>query len=130
MKKLAHIALVVDDYDKAIAYYTNVLGFQLIQDEVLSESKRWVLVSPGDGSCQLLLARAVGQFQEQAIGNQSGGRVFLFLHTDTFLQDYERLLSHQVEIVRQPEEMPYGQVLVFRDMYGNLWDLIGKTQIQ
>lgn len=130
MKKLAHIALVVDDYDKAIAYYTNVLGFQLIQDEVLSESKRWVLVSPGDGSCQLLLARAVGQVQEQAIGNQSGGRVFLFLHTDTFLQDYERLVSHQVEIVRQPEEMPYGQVLVFRDMYGNLWDLIGKTQIQ
>ncbi len=130
MKKLAHIALVVDDYDKAIAYYTNVLGFQLIQDEVLSESKRWVLVSPGDGSCQLLLARAVGQVQEQAIGNQSGGRVFLFLHTDTFQQDYERLLSHQVEIVRQPEAMPYGQVLVFRDMYGNLWDLIGKTQIQ
>lgn len=130
MKKLAHIALVVDDYDKAIAYYTNVLGFQLIQDEVLSKSKRWVLVSPGDGSCQLLLARAVGQVQEQAIGNQSGGRVFLFLHTDTFLQDYERLVSHQVEIVRQPEEMPYGQVLVFRDMYGNLWDLIGKTQIQ
>lgn len=130
MKKLAHIALVVDDYDKAIAYYTNVLGFQLIQDEVLSESKRWVLVSPGDGSCQLLLARAVGQVQEQAIGNQSGGRVFLFLHTDTFQQDYERLLSHQVEIVRQPEELPYGQVLVFRDMYGNLWDLIGKTQIQ
>ena len=130
MKKLAHIALVVDDYDKAIAYYTNVLGFQLIQDEVLSESKRWVLVSPGDGSCQLLLARAVGQVQEQAIGNQSGGRVFLFLHTDTFQQDYERLLSHQVEIVRQPEAMTYGQVLVFRDMYGNLWDLIGKTQIQ
>jgi catechol 2,3-dioxygenase-like lactoylglutathione lyase family enzyme len=130
MKKLAHIALVVDDYDKAIAYYTNVLGFQLIQDEELSESKRWVLVSPGDGSCQLLLARAVGQVQEQAIGNQSGGRVFLFLHTDTFQQDYERLLSHQVEIVRQPEAMPYGQVLVFRDMYGNLWDLIGKTQIQ
>ena len=130
MKKLAHIALVVDDYDKAIAYYTNVLGFQLIQDEVLSESKRWVLVSPGDGSCQLLLARAVGQVQEQAIGNQSGGRVFLFLHTDTFQQDYERLLSHQVEVVRQPEAMPYGQVLVFRDMYGNLWDLIGKTQIQ
>lgn len=129
MKKLAHIALVVDDYDKAIAYYTNVIGFQLIQDDVLSESKRWVLVSPGDGSCQLLLARAVGQVQEQAIGNQSGGRVFLFLHTDTFQQDYERLLSHQVEIVRQPEEMPYGQVLVFRDMYGNLWDLIGKTQI-
>ena len=130
MKKLAHIALVVDDYDKAIAYYTNVLGFQLIQDDVLSESKRWVLVSPGDGSCQLLLARAVGPVQEQAIGNQSGGRVFLFLHTDTFQQDYERLLSHQVEIVRQPEDMPYGRVLVFRDHYGNLWDLIGKDNLQ
>jgi catechol 2,3-dioxygenase-like lactoylglutathione lyase family enzyme len=130
MKKLAHIALVVDDYDKAIAYYTNILGFQLIQDDVLSESKRWVLVSPGDGSCQLLLARAVGPVQEQAIGNQSGGRVFLFLHTDTFQLDYERLLSHQVEIVRQPEEMPYGRVLVFKDYYGNLWDLIGKDNLQ
>ena len=99
MKKLAHIALVVDDYDKAIAYYTGVLGFELIQDETLSETKRWVLVSPGDGSCQLLLARAVGPLQEQAVGNQTGGRVFLFLHTDTFQQDYDRLLAHHVEIV-------------------------------
>jgi catechol 2,3-dioxygenase-like lactoylglutathione lyase family enzyme len=130
MKKLAHIALVVDDYDKAIAYYTGVLGFELIQDETLSETKRWVLVSPGDGSCQLLLARAVGQLQEQAVGNQTGGRVFLFLHTDTFQQDYDRLLEHHVEIVRPPEEMPYGRVLVFRDIYGNLWDLIGKEVIQ
>ena len=130
MKKLAHIALVVDDYDKAIAYYTGVLGFELIQDETLSETKRWVLVSPGDGSCQLLLARAVGPLQEQAVGNQTGGRVFLFLHTDTFQQDYDRLLEHHVEIVRPPEEMPYGRVLVFRDIYGNLWDLIGKEIIQ
>jgi catechol 2,3-dioxygenase-like lactoylglutathione lyase family enzyme len=130
MKKLAHIALVVDDYDKAIAYYTGVLGFELIQDETLSETKRWVLVSPGDGSCQLLLARAVGPLQEQAVGNQTGGRVFLFLHTDTFQQDYDRLLAHHVEIVRPPEEMPYGRVLVFRDIYGNLWDLIGKEVIQ
>jgi catechol 2,3-dioxygenase-like lactoylglutathione lyase family enzyme len=130
MKKLAHIALVVDDYDKAIAYYTGVLGFELIQDETLSETKRWVLVSPGDGSCQLLLARAVGPLQEQAVGNQTGGRVFLFLHTDTFQQDYDRLLEHHVEIVRPPEEMPYGRVLVFRDIYGNLWDLIGKELIQ
>ena len=130
MKKLAHIALVVDDYDKAIAYYTGVLGFELIQHETLSETKRWVLVSPGDGSCQLLLARAVGPLQEQAVGNQTGGRVFLFLHTDTFQQDYDRLLEHHVEIVRPPEEMPYGRVLVFRDIYGNLWDLIGKEVIQ
>jgi catechol 2,3-dioxygenase-like lactoylglutathione lyase family enzyme len=121
---------VVDDYDKAIAYYTGVLGFELIQDETLSETKRWVLVSPGDGSCQLLLARAVGPLQEQAVGNQTGGRVFLFLHTDTFQQDYDRLLEHHVEIVRPPEEMPYGRVLVFRDIYGNLWDLIGKEVIQ
>jgi catechol 2,3-dioxygenase-like lactoylglutathione lyase family enzyme len=130
MKKLAHIALVVDDYDKAIAYYTGVLGFELIQDETLSETKRWVLVSPGDGSCQLLLAKAASAVQEQAIGNQSGGRVFLFLHTDTFDEDYARLLSHQVEIVRAPEVMPYGKVLVFKDLYGNLWDLIGKEVIQ
>jgi catechol 2,3-dioxygenase-like lactoylglutathione lyase family enzyme len=130
MKKLAHIALVVDDYDKAIAYYTGVLGFELIQDEALSETKRWVLVSPGDGSCQLLLAKAASAVQEQAIGNQSGGRVFLFLHTDTFDEDYARLLSHQVEIVRVPEVMPYGKVLVFKDLYGNLWDLIGKEVIQ
>ena len=129
MKKLAHIALVVDDYDKAIAYYTGVLGFELIQDEALSETKRWVLVSPGDGSCQLLLAKAASAVQEQAIGNQSGGRVFLFLHTDTFDEDYARLLSHQVEIVRAPEVMPYGKVLVFKDLYGNLWDLIGKEVI-
>jgi catechol 2,3-dioxygenase-like lactoylglutathione lyase family enzyme len=127
---LAHVAIVVDDYDKAIAYYTGVLGFELIQDETLSETKRWVLVSPGDGSCQLLLARAVGPLQEQAVGNQTGGRVFLFLHTDTFQQDYDRLLEHHVEIVRPPEEMPYGRVLVFRDIYGNLWDLIGKEVIQ
>lgn len=124
MKKLAHIAIVVDDYDKAIQYYTTVLGFDLIHDEVLSETKRWVLVSPGEGSCQLLLAKAATEVQQQAIGNQSGGRVFLFLHTDSFDEDHARLLQHGVEIVRQPEEMAYGKVLVFKDLYGNLWDLI------
>jgi catechol 2,3-dioxygenase-like lactoylglutathione lyase family enzyme len=130
MKKLAHMALVVDDYDRAIGYYTQVLGFTLVHDEVLSETKRWVLVSPGDGSCQLLLAKAASTIQEQAIGNQSGGRVFLFLHTNTFDEDHARLLAHQVEIVRPPEVMPYGKVLVFKDLYGNLWDLIGKEVIQ
>jgi catechol 2,3-dioxygenase-like lactoylglutathione lyase family enzyme len=129
MKKLAHMALVVDDYDRAIGYYTQVLGFTLVHDEVLSETKRWVLVSPGQGSCQLLLAKAASAIQEQAIGNQSGGRVFLFLHTDTFDEDHARLLAHQVEIVRPPEVMPYGKVLVFKDLYGNLWDLIGKEGI-
>ena len=129
MKKLAHIAIVVDDYDKAIQYYTTVLGFDLVHDEVLSETKRWVLVSPGEGSCQLLLAKAATEVQQQAIGNQSGGRVFLFLHTDSFDEDHARLTSHGVEIVREPEQMPYGKVLVFRDTYGNLWDLIGKDSI-
>jgi len=124
------MALVVDDYDRAIGYYTQVLGFTLVHDEVLSETKRWVLVSPGDGSCQLLLAKAASTIQEQAIGNQSGGRVFLFLHTNTFDEDHARLLAHQVEIVRPPEVMPYGKVLVFKDLYGNLWDLIGKEVIQ
>ena len=123
------MALVVDDYDRAIGYYTQVLGFTLVHDEVLSEIKRWVLVSPGQGSCQLLLAKAASAGQEQAIGNQSGGRVFLFLHTDTFDEDHARLLFHQVEIVRPPEVMPYGKVLVFKDLYGNLWDLIGKEII-
>ncbi len=123
------MALVVDDYDRAIGYYTQVLGFTLVHDEVLSETKRWVLVSPGAGSCQLLLAKAASAIQEQAIGNQSGGRVFLFLHTDTFDEDHARLLAHQVEIVRPPEVMPYCKVLVFKDLYGNLWDLIGKEVI-
>lgn len=129
MKKLAHIALVVDDYDKAIEYYTRVLKFELIHDEVLSETKRWVLVSPGSGSCQLLLAKASGDQQTAAIGNQSGGRVFLFLHTDDFENEYQYLLDHRVEIVREPESMPYGKVLVFKDLYGNLWDLIGKKSL-
>jgi catechol 2,3-dioxygenase-like lactoylglutathione lyase family enzyme len=129
MKKLAHIAIVVDDYDKAIQYYTTVLGFDLIHDEVLSETKRWVLVSPGEGSCQLLLARAASDVQQQAIGNQSGGRVFLFLHTDHFDENHARLLQHGVEIVRGVEQMTYGKVLVFRDIYGNLWDLIGKDSL-
>jgi len=124
MKRLTHMALVVDDYDRAIQYYTTVLGFTLVQDEALSETKRWVLVSPGEGSCQLLLARAATEVQQQAIGNQSGDRVFLFLHTDDLDTDHERLLKHGVEIVRGPVQEPYGKVLVFKDLYGNLWDLI------
>lgn len=129
MKKLAHIALVVDEYDKAIEYYTRVLKFELIHDEVLSETKRWVLVSPGSGSCQLLLAKASTNQQTAAIGNQTGGRVFLFLHTDDFEKEYQNLKDNRVEIVREPELMPYGKVLVFKDLYGNLWDLIGKERL-
>ena len=129
MKKLAHIAIVVTNYDEAIDYYTKVLGFELIEDEQLSETKRWVLVTPSKDSCQILLAQAATESQKHAVGNQTGGRVFLFLHTDDFEGDYQNLLNHQVEIVREPEIMPYGKVCVFRDLYGNLWDLIGKEFI-
>lgn len=124
MKKLAHIAIVVDDYDKAIQHYTKELGFKLVQDEVISDTKRWVLVSPGEGSCQLLLAKATTEDQKKAIGNQSGGRVFLFLHTDSFEEDHTRLLQYGLQIINGPQQMPYGKALVFKDRYGNLWDLI------
>lgn len=124
MKKLAHIAIVVDDYDKAIQHYTKELGFKLVQDEVISDTKRWVLVSPGEGSCQLLLAKATTEDQKKAIGNQSGGRVFLFLHTDSFEEDHTRLLQYGLQIINGPQQMPYRKALVFKDRYGNLWDLI------
>ncbi|WP_341227219.1 VOC family protein [uncultured Arcticibacterium sp.] len=122
---LNQIALVVADYDDAIQYYTNVLDFELLEDTVLSETKRWVTVSPkGENSCRLLLAKASNEEQLKAIGNQTGGRVFLFLYTDNFEVQYEKLMKHQVKITRGPIEEPYGKVLVFEDVYGNLWDLI------
>jgi catechol 2,3-dioxygenase-like lactoylglutathione lyase family enzyme len=125
--KLAHIALVVRDYDEAIAFYTQKLHFRLVEDTPLSPIKRWVIVEPpgGEGSCQLLLAKAVGEEQESRIGNQTGGRVFLFLHTDDFQRDYENLLAQGIQIVRPPSVEAYGTVCVFADLYGNLWDLIG-----
>ncbi len=124
---LMHIALVVKDYDEAIQYYTQVLQFELLEDTQLSASKRWVLVRPKNSNgCALLLARAATSEQEKFIGNQSGGRVFLFLHTDSFEADYRNLLEHRVKIVREPVVETWGKVLVFEDLYGNLWDLIGK----
>ncbi|TAH41909.1 MAG: VOC family protein [Bacteroidetes bacterium] len=124
-QRLAHIAIIVDDYDKAILYYTNVLNFELIEDTVLSITKRWVLVKPsGSGTCSLLLAKAVGEEQKRFIGNQSGGRVFLFLHTDDFQKDYQMLINRKVEIVKEASEQEHGTVAVFKDIYGNLWDLI------
>lgn len=126
-QQLAHIALVIDDYDKAIDYYTRVLNFKLMEDTVLSPMKRWVLVAPkGSGTCSLLLAKAVGVEQENRIGNQAGGRVFLFLHTDDFQRDYDHLIKNNVQFVREPAEEVYGKVAVFKDIYGNLWDLIEK----
>ena len=121
---LAHVAIVVDDYDKAIDHYTRQLGFSLTEDTRLSETKRWVLVTPPGSACSLLLAQASTEEQKLHIGNQTGGRVFLFLHTDDFDRDYQLLLEHQIEIVREASVEPHGKVAVFKDMYGNLWDLI------
>jgi catechol 2,3-dioxygenase-like lactoylglutathione lyase family enzyme len=126
-QSLAHIALVVRNYDEAIAWYTGVLGFTLVADYALDEVKRWVLVAPpgaGENGAALLLARAATQEQEAFIGNQSGGRVFLFLHTDDFWRDYRGLTAKGVRFVRPPAEQPYGTVAVFEDLYGNLWDLV------
>ena len=124
--RLMHIALVVADYDEAIAWYTEKLGFTLVEDTVLSDVKRWVLVQPsGEGSCQLLLAKAATEEQKSRVGNQTGGRVFLFLHTDDFDRDHANLIAQGITIVRGPSEEEYGKVLVFADLYGNLWDLIG-----
>ena len=125
-QRLMHIALVVADYDEAINWYTQKLGFHLIEDTTLSEVKRWVLIQPpGEGSCQLLLAKAATEEQKSRVGNQTGGRVFLFLHTDDFERDHENLLQKGITIVRGASEEEYGKVLVFEDLYGNLWDLIG-----
>jgi catechol 2,3-dioxygenase-like lactoylglutathione lyase family enzyme len=125
-QRLMHIALLVADYDEAIHWYTQKLGFKLIEDTTLSEVKRWVLIQPpGEGSCQLLLAKAATEEQKSRVGNQTGGRVFLFLHTDDFERDHENLRQQAITIVRGPSEEEYGKVLVFEDLYGNLWDLIG-----
>ena len=127
-QKIAHIALLVADYDEAISFYVDKLHFDLIEDTALSETKRWVLVAPkGSQEFSLLLAKADGNFQKQSIGNQSGGRVFLFLNTDNFDRDYQNLKDNNIKIVREPKTEAYGKVLVFKDIYGNLWDLIQRN---
>ena len=122
--QLAHVTLLVDDYDKAIRFYTEKLKFKLIEDTMLSESKRWVLVSPGESSANLLLAKAANEEQRTSIGNQTGGRVFLFLKTNNFKEYFANLKKEDVKIVREPSVESYGTVAVFADLYGNLWDLI------
>jgi len=119
-------AVVVRDYDEAIAFYTESLGFDLVEDTFLpEEQKRWVVVAPhGAGESQLLLARAVGPDQTSRIGNQTGGRVAFFLYSDDFWRDYEAFQKRGVIFVREPKTEPYGTVAVFRDLYGNLWDLL------
>jgi catechol 2,3-dioxygenase-like lactoylglutathione lyase family enzyme len=122
---LAAIALVIDDYDVAVEYYTSVLGFVLVEDTLLSPGKRWVRVSPpASPQTQLLLARAATDEQRTRIGNQTGGRVFLFLHTNDFERDYALYRSRGVVFIREPSRESYGTVAVFEDRYGNRWDLI------
>jgi catechol 2,3-dioxygenase-like lactoylglutathione lyase family enzyme len=122
---IAHIALLVNDYDEAIRFYTEKLNFDLVEDTVLSETKRWVLVRPkGAAECCLLLAKAIGDEQKSRVGNQTGGRVFLFLYTDDFWRDYQQMLKNGINFVREPKEEEYGTVAVFEDLYGNLWDLL------
>ena len=127
-QKIARIALVVDDYDKAIKFYTEKLNFNLVGDTVLSETKRWVVVAPkGSEECCLLLAKAVNEEQRSRIGNQTGGRVFLFLYTDNFQRDYQNMKEKGISFVREPAREIWGTVALFEDLYGNLWDLIEPT---
>ena len=127
MLKLAQLALVVREYDEAIAWYTRVLGFKLVEDTPQGPGKRWVVVRPpGPDGADLLLARASNAEQAARVGNQTGGRVFLFLHTDDFWREHRALTAHGVTFVNGPREEAYGTVAVFEDLYGNLWDLIGR----
>ncbi|MBA3676161.1 MAG: VOC family protein [Sphingosinicella sp.] len=125
-QSLSHIALVVRDYDEAIAWFTQKLHFTLVEDTYQPEQdKRWVVVAPpGSAGTAILLARASKPEQEPFIGNQAGGRVFLFLTTDDFLRDYEKMIAAGVRFIREPMEAPYGTVALFEDLYGNLWDLV------
>jgi catechol 2,3-dioxygenase-like lactoylglutathione lyase family enzyme len=124
-QSLGLVSLVVRDYDEAIAFYVGVLGFELVEDTpVPAQQKRWVVVAPPGSPTRLLFGRAVGADQESRIGNQTGGRVFLFLYTDDFDRDYRRFKAKGVAFVREPKVEPYGTVAVFADLYGNLWDLV------
>ncbi|MEZ5652392.1 MAG: VOC family protein [Burkholderiaceae bacterium] len=124
-RALGLVALVVRDYDEALEFFVGVLGFELVEDtEIPAQGKRWVVVSPGGSGARLLLAKASSESQLARVGEQTGGRVFLFLYTDDCSRDYSRLTSLGVKFVRNPEHQPHGLVAVFEDLYGNLWDLI------
>jgi catechol 2,3-dioxygenase-like lactoylglutathione lyase family enzyme len=127
-QQIGQLALVVRDYDEAIEYFTEKLGFILKENTKLSETKRWVVVAPpGEGGADMLLAKAASEIQAQAVGNQTGGRVFLFLYTDDFSRDYNRYRDKGVRFVREPQKEIYGTVAVFEDLYGNYWDLIERS---
>ncbi|MDQ4141630.1 MAG: VOC family protein [Bacteroidota bacterium] len=124
-QRIGQIALIVEDYDEAIEFYTQKLNFVLIEDTALSETKRWVVITPpGSSECRLLLAKAATDEQKSRVGNQTGGRVFLFLYTDDFWRDFENMQQAGISFVRGPVEEPFGTVAVFKDLYGNLWDFI------
>ena len=122
---LAGISLVVNDYDEAIDFYTRKLSFTLLEDTRMSDTKRWVVIAPpGSAGCTLLLAKAANDAQKAAVGNQTGGRVFLFLHTDNFDRDYNQMQQAGIEFMESPRQEAYGKVVVFADLYGNRWDFI------
>ena len=128
-QNISHITIVVDDYDKAIEFYTKTLNFVLLEDTKIDEAKRWVKIAPNKNSdFSLLLAKAANDIQKTRIGNQTGGRVFLFLNTNNFEKDYENLQNRKVKIIREPKTESYGKVLVFEDCYGNLWDFIEPSR--
>jgi catechol 2,3-dioxygenase-like lactoylglutathione lyase family enzyme len=128
-QRIAHIALLVDNYDDTIEFYTQKLEFQVLEDTKLSEEKRWVMIAPkGAKECCLLLAKAANERQTRSIGNQTGGRVGFFLFTDNFWRDYNKMIDRQINFVRPPENFEYGKVAVFEDLYGNLWDLIEPNE--
>jgi catechol 2,3-dioxygenase-like lactoylglutathione lyase family enzyme len=128
-QSLVQVALLVREYDEAVAYYTRVLGFDLLEDTALSATKCWVVVAPpGGAGMRLLLARASGGRQEARIGDQAGGRVFLFLRTDDFDRDHAAYLERGVSFTEAPRDEPYGRVAVFEDLYGNRWDLVGPAR--
>jgi catechol 2,3-dioxygenase-like lactoylglutathione lyase family enzyme len=124
-QEIVQLSLVVNDYDEAIQFYTQKLHFTLVEDTVLSDTKRWVLIAPpGSAGCRLLLAKAATEEQRNRVGNQTGGRVFLFLYTDDIHRDHKSMSDQNIEFVRKPAVELYGTVAVFKDLYGNLWDLI------
>ncbi|QNP68492.1 VOC family protein [Streptomyces roseirectus] len=124
MSRIALVTLVVDDYDEAIRHYTDALGFRLAEDEPRPDGSRWVVVEPGDGGTALLLARAKDDAQSARVGDQTGGRVAFFLHTDDFTRDHTRMTAAGVTFLEAPRHEPYGSVAVFQDLYGNRWDLL------
>ena len=128
-QRIARIAIVVEDYDDAIEFYTKKLDFILLEDTRIDENKRWVMVAPpGAKECGLLLAKAANEKQKESIGNQTGGRVGFFLFTDDFWRDYNKMTNRKINFIRPPTEFEYGTVAVFEDLYGNKWDLIEPNE--